>query len=101
MSYGKRKREVVEELDKQSYDEATKSDFTKVLESYFAQREGRLENLLEVLEPSDEDRHGQWLEKAKDAAAGQDAPDDQGTAEGGEGIRREVEGRRKRCAKRS
>src|SRR5262245_33362950 len=69
MSYDKRKREVLEELDKQNYDEATKSDFTKVLDSYFAQREGRLENLLETLEPSDDNRHAQWLDKAKEAAA--------------------------------
>ena len=69
MSYDKRKREVLEELDKQNYDEATKSDFIKVLDSYFAQREGRLENLLEILEPSDDNRHAQWLDKAKEAAA--------------------------------
>ena len=69
MSYDKRKREVLEELDKQNYDEATKSDFIKALDSYFAQREGRLENLLEILEPSDDNRHAQWLDKAKEAAA--------------------------------
>ncbi len=40
-----------------------------MLESYFAQREGRLENLLEILEPSEDDRHAQWIDKAKDAAA--------------------------------
>jgi hypothetical protein len=69
MSYDKRKREVLEELDEQNYDEATKGDFTKVLDSYFAQREGRLENLLEILEPSDDNRHTQWLDQAKEAAA--------------------------------
>ena len=69
MSYDKRKREVLEELDKQNYDEATKSDVIKALDSYFAQREGRLENLLEILEPSDDNRHAQWLDKAKEAAA--------------------------------
>ncbi len=69
MSYDKRKREVLEELDKQGYDESTRNDFVKVLESYFAQREGRLANLLEILEPSDDNRHAQWLEKTKDAAA--------------------------------
>ena len=47
MSYDKRKREVLEELDKQGYDEATRNEFTKLLESYFAQREGRLNNLLD------------------------------------------------------
>ena len=36
MSYDKRKRELLEELDKQGYDEATRNDFTKVLDSYFA-----------------------------------------------------------------
>jgi hypothetical protein len=69
MSYDKRKREVLEELDKQGYDEATRNEFTKVLESYFAQREGRLNNLLGILEPSDDYRHAQWIDKAKDAAA--------------------------------
>lgn len=69
MSYDKRKREVLEELDKQGYDEATRNEYAKVLESYFAQREGRLNNLLEVLEPSDDGRHARWIEKAKDAAA--------------------------------
>ena len=42
MSYDKRKREVLEELDKQGYDEAVRNDFVKGLESYFALREGRL-----------------------------------------------------------
>ena len=69
MSYDKRKREVLEELDKQGYDEAVRNDFVKGLESYFALREGRLANLLEILEPSDDNRHAQWLEKTKDAAA--------------------------------
>ena len=69
MSYDARKREVLDELDKQGYDEATRNEYTKVLESYFAQREGRFNNLLEVVEPSDDGRHARWIEKAKDAAA--------------------------------
>jgi hypothetical protein len=69
MSYDARKREVLAELEKQGYDEATRNDFTKVLDSYFAQREGRLANLLEVLEPGDDARHARWIEKAKEAAA--------------------------------
>ena len=69
MSYDKRQREVLEELARRGDDGATTSDVTKVLESYFAQREGRLENLLEILEPSEDDRHAQWIDKAKDAAA--------------------------------
>ena len=69
MSYDARKREVLEELGKQGYDEATKNEYTKVLESYFSQREGRLTNLLEVLQPSEENTHSRWLDKTKEAAA--------------------------------
>jgi hypothetical protein len=69
MAYDARKREVLDALDKQGYDEATRNDYAKLLESYFAQREGRLANLLEVVEPGDDNRHARWIEKAKDAAA--------------------------------
>lgn len=69
MSYDARKKEVLEELAKQGYDEATQSDYTKVLNSYFAQREGRLTNLLEIIESSEEARHAKWIDKAKEAAA--------------------------------
>jgi hypothetical protein len=69
MSYDARKREVIEELGKQGYDQPAKDDYTKVLESYFTQREGRLENLLEVLEPSEENVHSRWLDRCKEAAA--------------------------------
>jgi hypothetical protein len=69
MAYDKRKREVLEELARQGYDETVKNEYTKVLESYFGQREGRLTNLLEILQPSEENTHSRWIDKTKEAAA--------------------------------
>ena len=69
MAYDKRKSEVLDELAKQGYDEATQNDYTKVVESYFALREGRLRELLDVLAPSDDNTHARWIDKAKEAAA--------------------------------
>ncbi len=71
MTYDARKKEVMDELDKTTqFDVAAKDAIRKVLDSYFSQRDGRLENLLELLEPRDEPCHSKWLEKTKEAAAG-------------------------------
>jgi len=69
MSYDARKKEVMEALDKTDHDPAAKDAIRRVLDSYFSQREGRFENLLELLEPSDDNCHGKWIDKAKEAAA--------------------------------
>jgi hypothetical protein len=68
MSYDARKKEVLEELEKQGFEPASKESHVAVLNSYFNQREGWLENLLELLEPSEENIHSRWIDKAKQAA---------------------------------
>jgi hypothetical protein len=74
MGYDARKREVLEELRRQGYEPSTVDEYTKVLESYFSQRDGRLENVLEILEPSEENVHARWIEKCRESAgAAQDA----------------------------
>lgn len=74
MGYDARKKEVFEELEKLDHEPAVKDSIRAVLNSYFSQRDGRLENLLEVLEPGDESCHSEWIGKAREsAAAAQDA----------------------------
>lgn len=67
MAYDARKKEILAQLDAKNYDERTKAEILRALDTYFAQREGYLENLLETLEVSDEPRHARWLEIAKQA----------------------------------
>ena len=69
MAYDARKKEVLEELDKAGFDAPAKDAITRVIDSYFSQREGRLENLLELLEPGNDPCHGKWIDKAKESAA--------------------------------
>lgn len=74
MGYDARKRELIDQLKTKGYDQPTVDEYTKVLENYISQRDGRLDNLLELLEPSENNTHAQWLERCKEgAAAAQDA----------------------------
>lgn len=69
MGYDARRREMIDLLGTKGYDQATLDEYTKVLGNYISQRDGRLENLLELLEPSDNAIHQSWLDKCKEGAA--------------------------------
>ena len=66
--YDARKEEVLELLDESVYPDDAKEEMRDVLESYFREREGRLDNLVHLLEPSDEPCHKDWIAKAQEAA---------------------------------
>lgn len=67
MSYDARKKELLDALGETSFEADTKDKIRRGLESYFRQREGRLENLLELLEPGAKPHFKTWLDKAMDA----------------------------------
>jgi len=69
MGYDARERELIDQLKAKGYDQPTVDEYTKVLENYINQRDGRLENLLELLEPSENNIHQGWLDKCKEGAA--------------------------------
>ena len=69
MSYEKYRKELFDELAELPGVEAgDRETVRRALESYFRQRAGRIENLLELLEPSDRFTHGTWLDRAKQAS---------------------------------
>jgi hypothetical protein len=68
MAYDARRGEVQAALMQAGFDSAQLEIINRVLERYFAQREGYLRNLLEVLPPGRSDpAHPAWLERAKAA----------------------------------
>jgi len=69
MSYEKYEKELLDELKElPGLEERERETVRRAVESYFNQREGRLENLLERLEPGNDPKHRDWLDKAKAAA---------------------------------
>jgi hypothetical protein len=69
MAYDARRKEVLADLEKTDHAPEAKEAIRRTLDSWFTQREGRLVNLLGLLEPSDGPRHGDWIAKAREAAA--------------------------------
>lgn len=68
MSYDARPREILENLAKSGFDDDAAKKIRATLEGYFRQREARLENLLELLEPGRKGPcHKVWLEKGREA----------------------------------
>lgn len=68
MPFEARKKEVFVTLERDATMSAPfKEAHRKALDSYFNQREGRLDNMIELLEWRDEPCHTRWLEKGKDA----------------------------------
>jgi vacuolar-type H+-ATPase subunit H len=69
MSYEARKKEVLEELaELPEMEDREREAARRGLESYFRDREGRLENLLELIEPGKEPRGRAWADRARDLA---------------------------------
>jgi len=69
MTYDARKKEVLEELAELPEMEETEREIARRgLESYFRDREGRIENLLEFLEPGKEPRGRAWADRARTLA---------------------------------
>lgn len=69
MSYEKYEKELLDELKEMpGLEERQRETVRRAVESYFNQREGRLENLLERLEPGKDPKHRDWLDKAKAAS---------------------------------
>lgn len=68
MSFDARKKEVLDALAKTDHSGEAKEEIRKLLDGYFSQREGRLANLSELLEPGRKDPcHRAWLDKTSEA----------------------------------
>lgn len=67
MSYEARKKELMDALEETGFEADRQEKIRRGLEGYFRQREGRLENLLELLEPGTQPTFKTWLDKAMDA----------------------------------
>lgn len=69
MPYEARRKEVLLELAGVTrFDAKAKEAITATLTSYFVQRDARIDNLLELLEPRDEMCHALWIEKVRAAS---------------------------------
>ncbi|MBC8087283.1 MAG: hypothetical protein H7Z40_08440 [Phycisphaerae bacterium] len=70
MPYPARKKEMLLSLEQQSnYDPVMKESIRKVLDSYFVQRDGRMENMADLLLLKDELCNLHWIQKGWDAGA--------------------------------
>jgi hypothetical protein len=70
VGYEWHKKEVLEQLAAlPGVEERARDSARRALESFYRQREGRLENLLELLEPGKEPRQRAWVEQAQKSAA--------------------------------
>lgn len=67
--YEARKKEVLEELaELPGVEERHRETVRRALESYFRDREGRIENLLDHLEPGKDPEHRAWVDRARGLA---------------------------------